>query len=536
MRAAAGLCDRCRHRRIVRSDRGSRFVLCERSREDRRFPRYPRLPVADCPGFEQEMHDPMTVRTRFAPSPTGELHLGNVRTAILNWLVARHHGGRFVLRFEDTDVERNVSWAEGSILETLDWLGLDRDEDPVIGGPFGPYRQSERLELYRRHAEELLESGLAFRCYCLPEELAERRGAARERGRQPRYDGRCRSLAPADEAALRAEGREPVLRFRVDDGPIPFRDRGRGDLSIDGAEFGDLVILRSDGRPTYNFAVVVDDVAMEITHVIRGIGHLSNTPKQVLLYHALGAEPPEFVHVPMVLGVGGEKLSKRAGARGALEYREAGYHPAAVVNYLSLLSWSSESGEEVLTPDELIERIDLDRLGVSNAILDPEKMRWLSGQHVRREPATELARRLEPFVDRASLELGEKDLLRLAEVERDRIHLFTDAAAEARRIFGPPDLTNDDVADVLAARSASATLCGVEKAWEEVREWTRPSIGEALRAAGRTTGARGRDLFRPVRGALTGRLSGPELPDVAYALGRSRALARLRAARREALA
>ncbi len=467
---------------------------------------------------------PRPVRTRFAPSPTGELHLGNVRTAVLNWAFARQAEGRFVLRFEDTDVARTVERAEGAILEALDWLGLDRDEDPVVGGPYAPYRQSQRLERYRRAADRLVEEGVAFRCWCRPEELAERRDEGREGGG---YDGRCRDLAPGKEAAFRAEGRTPAVRFRVEPGPISFHDRVAGDIGIDGSDFGDFVILRSDGRPTYNFAAVLDDVEMEITHVIRGAGHLSNTPKQVLVYRALGASPPEFVHVPTVLAPGGGKLSKREGATGVLEYRDRGYHPHAVVNYVSLLSWSTGDGEEVFSPAELVERLDLDRLGGSEPILDPEKMRWLSGQHIRREPIRSLARRLVPFLEVERWQLDDRDLLALAEVERRRIHLFVDAREEAARLFEEPDWTAAEVERALGAPEAAQALTAAGYAWSRAEPWSTPILREALDEAGKAAGLGGGALFRPVRAALTGRLRGPELPDVAYVLGRRRVLARL---------
>ncbi len=475
----------------------------------------------------------MTVRARFAPSPTGELHLGNARTAVLNWLVARHHGGSFILRFEDTDLERGVEGAEDAILEGLDWLGLERDEDPRVGGPHGPYRQSERLELYRARAARLLEAGAAYRCYCTPEELAARREARVRSGAQAAYDGRCRDLAAEEEAAFRRAGREPAIRFRVEPGPVRFRDRLRGEIEVDGSDFGDTVILRSDGRPTYNFAVVVDDLLMEITHVIRGSAHLSNTPRQVLLYRALDARPPAFIHVPNVLAPGSEKLSKRSGAPGLSRYRAEGYHPDAVVNYLSLLSWSAPDEREVLSREELVREIDLDRLGTSEPTLDPEKMRWLSGQHIRREAPKTLARRIEPWLDRGRLGISERDLTALAEITRERIHLLAEAAAEAERIFGAPE-PDAEAAAALEAPPAAAALAAVAEAWEELESWRPEPIGETLRSAGRRVGARGRDLYRPVRAALTGELHGPELPDLAYALGRERAVARLRAVARPA--
>ena len=463
------------------------------------------------------------VRTRFAPSPTGELHLGNARTAILNWLFARHHGGAFVLRFEDTDVTRNVEGIEATILESLDWLGLDRDEDPQVGGDHGPYRQSERLWL--------LDRGLGFRCYCTEEELAERRSLAIEAGDSPGRDDRCRALTPEAAAEFEGAGRVPALRLRVEPGPVVFRDRLKGDLSIDGADLGDMILLRADGSPTYNLAVVVDDIAMQISHVIRGVGHLSNTPKQVLLYRAFGVEPPEFVHIPTVLASGGGKLSKRAGAEGLLAYRGAGYHPDAVVNYLSLLSWSSASGEEVLRVSDLIAQIDLDRVGATDAALDLEKMRWMSGQHVRAESPERLAGRIAFYIEAERLGLDMDDLRRGAEMVQHRVELLTEAADEIVAIFKTPAIDVPEVDAVLRGSEANAALEAAVLAWE-TSTWERRVLKQSLVAAGAAAGLRGKSLFPPVRAALTGTLRGPDLGDVAYALGRDRVLARIEKTRR----
>ncbi len=468
----------------------------------------------------------MKVRTRFAPSPTGELHLGNARTAILNWLVARHEDGDFLVRFEDTDVERNVSASEALILEALDWLGLDRDEDPVRGGPAGPYRQSERSDIYREYADRLLSNDFAYHCFCLPEELEARRAAAMEQGLQPRYDGRCRDLSADDAQRLVAEGRPSTIRFKVDSGPIEIADRVRGAVTIDGAEFGDMVILRSDGRPTYNFAVVVDDMLMGVTHVIRGVGHLANTPKQVLLYRAFGATPPEFAHIPTVLAPGGGKLSKREGSPGLLSYRDAGYHPDAVVNYLSLLSWSAVTGEEVLTPVRLIEEMDLDRIGSSDAILDLDKMRWLSGQHMRVERLENLGKRARPFLGPAAAQLEDAELERALSVVRERVFLLTEAAAELESLLGPP-APDSEAETALAESAAPGALTAATRAWTGVDEWTPETLKAALVAAGGEAGVRGRQLFQPIRAALIGRVKGPEVGELALILGRKRSLERL---------
>lgn len=469
----------------------------------------------------------MKVRTRFAPSPTGELHLGNARTAVLNWLFARRHGGAFVLRFEDTDLKRQVATAERGIVRALDWLGLDRDEGPFVGGPHGPYRQSERLEMYGEHANRLLSAGLAFRCYCTAEELEARRAEARARKGDLRYDGRCRDLPRQVQERLRGQGRRPSIRFRVDPGPIRYADRIRGELTVHGEEIGDLVILRSDGRPTYNFAVVVDDLLMEITHVIRGAGHLSNTPKQVLLYRALGAAPPEFVHLPSVLAPGGGKLSKRAGATALRAYEEAGYHQDAVLNYLSLLSWSSPTGDEVLSRERLIAEVDLDRLGVANPQIDPEKMRWLSGQHFRRESIerleVDLAGRL---ADRFSL--GRTELRALAEVLRERILVLSDADDVCELILPDPGLSSSVVREVLGEPHAGRVIAAVREGWSALEQWTRETLRETLIEVGRDLGIKGRAFYHPVRATLTGAVQGPDLPDIAYILGAERTLERLR--------
>lgn len=469
----------------------------------------------------------MRVRTRFAPSPTGELHLGNARTAVLNWALARRHGGAFVLRFEDTDVERQVGDAEERIREGLAWLGLDPDEGPAVGGPFGPYRQSERLPLYRGRAERLLEEGRAYHCYCTPEELEARREAARRAGDPPGYDGRCRALDPGEEERLRAEGREPSVRFRVGEQKVVFRDRVRGRIAVDPSDFGDFVVLRSDGRPTYNFAVVVDDHLMEITHVVRGVGHLANTPKQLLLYRALGADPPEFAHIPLVLAPGGGGLSKREGSPGLLTYRDRGFHPDAVVNYLSLLAWSSPTGDECLSRERIVSEVDLDRIGSADTEVDPEKMEWLSGRHVAEESPAALARRLEPFLAGAGLQLDARDREALAAVVRGRIRLLTEAVEEASSLFAEPDLAGE-AREALRSAGADAVLDSALRELSAIDGWTRDAVSSAIASARGGCAASGAAFYHPLRAALTGRLQGPELPAVAFVLGRERTLVRLR--------
>lgn len=477
----------------------------------------------------------MTVRTRFAPSPTGSLHLGNARIAVLNWLFARHHGGAFVLRIEDTDRERTVPGAEAEMLEDLRWLGLDWDEGPGVEGPHGegahaPYRQSERGAVYRDHADRLVAAGLAYPCYCTPAEIEARREAAIARGESPRYDGACLRLSSAERARLVREGRTPALRFRTPaDGEIVVDDVVRGRVRFPAADVGDFVILRSDGAPTYNFAVVVDDALMGISHVIRGVGHLSNTPRQVLLFEALGFRQPTFVHAPTVLGPDRQKLSKRHGARPLSDYRIEGYHPDAIVNYLSLLGWSSPSGDEFLIRDRLIEEIALERIGATDVVFDAEKLAWLSSKHIERMRLAELVAAVDPFIDRERYPIQDESLPVVVDAVRTHLARFSDI----NDLLDPfvPTLDADAAERRAALRSDAAAvrvLSAVGSRLESLDEWEADRIEQEIRAAGKETGARGRALFEPVRLALTGRSHGPPLAAVAEVLGRAAVRALLR--------
>lgn len=449
------------------------------------------------------------IRTRFAPSPTGSLHVGNARIAVLNWLFTRHHDGCFVLRIEDTDIERNVGGAEAGIREDLLWLGLDWDEGPGHGA-YGPYRQSERGDSYRRHARRLRESGDAYPCFCsadTPDDALERREQCA-----------CASLDAAS-AAARIETEPHTLRFRVPRAhTIVIEDAVRGHVEFATQEIADFVLLRSDGRPTYNFAVVVDDIEMRISHVIRGVGHLSNTPRQALLFDALHAQRPVFAHVPMVLGPDRQKLSKRHGAAGMAEYRAQGYHPEGLLNYLSLLSWSSPSGEDVLTRERLIAEISLDRIGVADAMFDPAKLSWLSSKHIERMQLDELVEAVRPFVDRARFELDDMRLRVAVAATRTHYATFADVNEQLAAFF-PEDYVR--VGEPHAAITTSlSVLC-------ELDEWTEDALRAALQAISRVSGVKGRELYVPLRLALTGREHGPPLPAVMFVQGRESVLAAL---------
>jgi nondiscriminating glutamyl-tRNA synthetase len=452
------------------------------------------------------------MRFRFAPSPTGQLHVGGARTAILNWLLARHHGGAFVVRVEDTDLERNVAEAERVILDDLRWLGLDWDEGPDAGGAFGPYRQSEREELHAAAVGALLQRGAAYVCTCPPASERSDRCACAERPGGPIVPG-------------------AAVRFLVPEREVRVQDLVRGEVVFPAGSVEDFVILRGTGTATYNLAAVVDDAAMGITDVIRGTDHLVNTPKQVLLYEALGYELPRFAHIPLILGEDRQKLSKRHGATSVGEHRRLGYMPEALLNYLSLLSWSSPTGEEFLPRERLIEEVDLARVGASDAVFDPEKLRWLSGRYLQALPREELVERLRPFVGMERFGLTEELLPAAAEALRKRISILSEANARLATFLGPlSDEQREARAAVLRDPEAERVLRVVASRLDALPTWTEEAIDGAIRGAGEEAGARGKALFGPLRLALTGEEHGPELWRVAYLLGRGRTLRLLQGA------
>ncbi len=471
------------------------------------------------------------VRTRFAPSPTGDLHLGNLRVAIFNYLFARGRGGVFLLRVEDTDAERNVPGALEGILRDLAWAGLEWDEGPDVGGPHGPYRQSERGERHRALAQALLEAGRVYRCFCSDEALAllreEGEGGAPGLG----CPGGCRALDP-ERARERAAGGEPhTLRFPVPDARIDFDDAVRGPVSFHGRDVGDFVILRADGRATYNFAVVADDVDMEITHVIRGAGHLSNTPKHVLLFQALGATPPVFAHLPMVLGADRRKLSKREGAAGVEGLRAAGIPPEALLNYLSLLGWSPGDDREVLDREALIREMSLDRVGAADTVFDEEKLRWISQQHLARMSLPALAALVAPHVD------GERfphpsdpdpgPFLRALAAIRTRLHQAGEINEALAFLFPDDAALLEGVEEARAEPRGVEVVEAVRNALMGLEEWEGGALSGTVREVGARLGARGPALFHPVRLALGGGRSGPDLGLVMEGIGREATLGRL---------
>ena len=460
------------------------------------------------------------IRVRFAPSPTGLLHVGNARTALLNWLFARHNEGRFILRIEDTDAERSSPEYEESILKDLRWLGLEWDEGPETGGPFGPYRQSERLGLYRELADQLVQSGHAYRCYCTPEELARERDEQLARGLTPKYSGRCRNLSREQREAFEREGRSWTLRFRVEEGATSFTDAVKGSVTVDHEMIGDFVILRADGTPTYNFACVVDDALMEISHVIRAEDHLSNTPRQLLLCRALGFEPPQFAHVPLILGSDRMPLSKRHGATSVRQFRELGYLPEALISFLSGLSWSSPSGEEILTRARLIEEFDLSRVSSSPAIFNFEKLSWMNGVFIRQLPPERLAELVAPYLTAAGIPLPQEErLVQMVRVIQDRLETLADSVRELEIFFSEPRF-NSEVLSVLRRDASKKVLWSFYRQIRMLEHLDAEAFKLAMKEVGNETGILGKDLWMPVRAALTGQLRGPSLAEVAELLGK----------------
>ena len=483
------------------------------------------------------------VRVRIAPSPTGPLHIGTARTALFNYLHARHVGGTFVLRMEDTDVARSSIVYEKDILDGLHWLGLTWDEGPSVAGgadagPFGPYRQMRRLPTYAEAARRLLDADRAYPCYCTPEELDADRKAQEAAHEPPRYVGRCARLTPAERASREAEGRTLAIRFRVGEGVVAFDDIVRGRVEIDVANLGgDFVIVRADGTPLYHFTVVVDDAAMGITDVIRGEDHLSNTPKHILLFRALGHPEPRFAHLPLILNPDRTKMSKRKSQTAIAAYIEEGYVREALVNYLALLGWSTGTEEEVLSLDELVERFDLAEVNKAGAVFDRERLVWLNGQWIRRLEPEELIDRLRPFL-RRDLDAGriermpdDEELRALLPVIQDRLptlgaigdligFLYVDRLDIHPSSLVPKRWDLDTTrAGLVAAREILATVGDVSYEADELE----PRLRELADVRGWKAG----DLFMAIRVAATGRTATPPLFDTLVALGYERTLARL---------
>ena len=456
------------------------------------------------------------VRTRFAPSPTGFLHLGNIRSALFPWAFARHHQGTFILRIEDTDQERSTAEAEQAIVDAMAWLGLDYDE--------GPYYQMQRMDRYRAVLDDMLAKGLAYRCYTTPAELDELRAEQTARGEKPRYDGRWRPENAQGKTP--PEGVAPVYRFRnPDDGVVAWDDAAKGRIEIANAELDDLVIARADGTPTYNFCVVVDDLEMRITHVIRGDDHVNNTPRQIHILRALGATPPVYAHLPTVLTPGGEKLSKRHGARGILQYRDDGYLREALVNYLARLGWA-HGDAEVFGVDELVSWFDLHGLTASAGRFDPEKLQWLNHEHLKRLDADELERRLTPFLTAAGIGVAAgPPVARVGALLKDRSPTLVEMAEAARYFYQAPPVDRALLDEQLTPANRPVLT---ELASEfETTDWTREAIGAAIKAAAARHGIKPALVMMPLRALVAGTPRTPAIDAVLELVGRDATRARM---------
>lgn len=476
-----------------------------------------------------------SIKVRFAPSPTGPLHIGGARSALFNWLLARKFGGTMVVRIEDTDLERSSRESEENILAALNWLGIDWDEGIKKGGANGPYRQTERLHTYTEAAEKLLSQGQAYYCYCTEEELEAERQACLAKGEDPRYLGKCRNLTEEDRARLEAEGRKKVIRFRVPDNEnVVVEDLVRGNVVFESNGIGDYVIVKSDGIPTYNFAVVLDDALMGITHVVRGEEHLSNTPRQLLLYNALGLTPPEFAHVSLILGKDRTKMSKRHGATSIEAYKSQGYLPEALINFLVLLGWSPEEEEEIFSLEELVQRFSLDRVAKNPAVFDIDKLNWLNGQYIRKTPLERITDMAVPFLKDAGYIQEEitpdtYEWLKLIVLSvQEKLAYVAEITDNVGIYFNDQiQMESDEAAEVLKDEDVPRVMAAFKDKINEMAEITPENTKALLKSLTKDLKLGGKKVYMPLRVALTGQTHGPELYYIIPILGRDRILVRL---------
>lgn len=478
------------------------------------------------------------IRVRYAPSPTGHLHIGNARTALFNYLFARHNGGDFIIRIEDTDNKRNIEDGEKSQLDNLKWLGMDWDESPANPGEYGPYRQSERADIYQPLIDQLLASNRAYKCYCTPEELEAEREAQRAHGEMPHYSGKCSHLTPEEQAQKEAQGLEPVIRFRVPKNTeFKFHDMVKGEISFESDNVGgDFVIQKRDGMPTYNFAVAVDDHMMKITHVLRGDDHIANTPKQLMIYDAFGWQAPEFGHMTLIINSEtGKKLSKRDESilQFIEQYRELGYLPEAMFNFIALLGWSPVGEDEIFSQDELIKMFDPNRLSKSPAAFDAKKLEWVNNHYIKAMDLDVLVKMCLPYLQKAgrvSEDLSAEELERVKKI----VALYQPQMSYAAQIvelselfFTEHPVLDDAAKEVLAGETVPQVLAAFKAKLEAMDTVEAPSVKAAIKEVQKETGVKGKNLFMPIRVAVSGQTHGPELPETVELLGKEKALAHL---------
>lgn len=477
------------------------------------------------------------VRVRYAPSPTGQLHIGGARTALFNYLFARHHGGKFIVRIEDTDIERNIEGGELSQLDNLRWLGIEYDESVDIGGDYGPYRQMERLDIYKEHAEKMLAEGHAYKCFCSSEELEAERERQKEAGiAAPMYSGKCRNLSAEEVAAKEAAGEAYTIRMRVPaDVTYTIEDMVRGTVTFESKDVGDWVLVKANGIPTYNYAVVLDDHFMKISHVLRGEEHLSNTPKQIMVFHALGMEAPKYGHMTLIINESRKKLSKRDESiiQFITQYKNLGYLPEAMFNFFALLGWSPEGEEEIFSKDQLIELFDEKRLSKSPSMFDTNKLTWMNNQYMKKLSAEEVAAMAIPHLQQAG-KLPAELSAEQADWANQLIALYQEQMSfgaeivELSELFFADELNYDDEAmAVLNEEQVPAVMTAFKAQLETMDTLEADGIKAAIKAVQKETGAKGKGLFMPIRVVATGQTHGPDLPNAIALLGKEKVLKRV---------
>ncbi|WP_281237432.1 glutamate--tRNA ligase [Bacillus safensis] len=477
------------------------------------------------------------VRVRYAPSPTGHLHIGNARTALFNYLFARSQGGKFIIRIEDTDQKRNVEGGEESQLRHLQWLGIDWDESIDKDGGYGPYRQSERNDIYKKYYDELLEKDLAYKCYCTAEELEAEREAQIARSEMPRYSGKCSHLSKEEEDKLIAEGREPSIRFRVPKGEIiKFDDMVKGEISFETDGIGDFVIVKKDGTPTYNFAVAVDDHLMKMTHVLRGEDHISNTPKQIMVFNAFGWDVPLFGHMTLIVNENRKKLSKRDESiiQFIEQYKNLGYLPEALFNFIALLGWSPVGEEELFTKEQFIDIFDVNRLSKSPALFDMHKLKWVNNQYVKALDLDQVVALTLPHLQKAgkvSEQLTEEEntwVRKLISLYHEQLSYGAEIVELTELFFKEQIEYNQEAKEVLAEEQVPEVMASFAGQLEQLESFTPDEIKAAIKAVQKETGHKGKKLFMPIRVAVTGQTHGPELPQSIELLGKETVLNRIK--------
>jgi nondiscriminating glutamyl-tRNA synthetase len=476
------------------------------------------------------------IRVRYAPSPTGHLHIGNARTALFNYLFARNQNGKFIIRIEDTDQKRNIEGGEESQLKYLKWLGIDWDESIDVGGKYGPYRQSERNDIYAKFYQELMEKGHAYKCYCTEEELEKEREEQMSRNETPQYSGKCRHLTVEEQQKLEAEGRKPSIRFKVPANRVfSFEDMVKGNVSFESEGIGDFVIVKKDGIPTYNFAVTVDDYLMEISHVLRGDDHISNTPKQLMIYDALGWETPKFGHMTLIVNESRKKLSKRDESiiQFIEQYEELGYIPEALFNFITLLGWSPSGEEEIFSKEELISIFDSNRLSKSPALFDKQKLTWMNNQYMKKielDRAVELAL---PHLVQAGLisenrtEEEESWVRNLIDLYQEQMSFGAEIVALSTVFFNEELNMDEEAKAVIAEEQVPEVLSALLSEIELLEAFNPDEIKAAVKAVQKSTGHKGKKLFMPIRVATTGQTHGPDLMKAIALLGKDKVKSRI---------